>query len=232
MLRSRQVRFAPSTARGFSLIEMMVSVVIGMIVAAGAVTLIVAISRSNSENIQATRLNQELRALSSVIGDEIKRARRLHDPIAFVGQVGTNPGTFDNVDFSTAGCLLYGYQDLPLSDGTVAEDAGNNYEAIYLKSGSIVFARDSSAVTCSTDGQALNSSQLTVTGLTFSCVTTNGTTLTDPTTYDATKFTGQTCNQINMTLKAKLSTGDTYEKTIERSYVQQIFIRSGAAKSS
>ncbi len=35
-----------------------------------------------------------------------------------------------------------------------------------------------------------------------------------------------------MTLTAKLTSGDVYEKTITHTYVQQIFIRSGAVKTS
>jgi len=74
------------SARGFSLIELMISVTIGLIVAAGAVKLIVAIDQANSETIQSTRLTQELRSLAAVIAADIKRAQRLHDPIAAVAQ--------------------------------------------------------------------------------------------------------------------------------------------------
>src|ERR1700746_1214039 len=76
-------------SRGFSLIELMISVTIGLIVMAGAVSLIVSIDQSNSESIQSTRLTQELRALAGVIADDLKRTKRLYDPIADVAQGST-----------------------------------------------------------------------------------------------------------------------------------------------
>ena len=224
---------ARAPARGFSLVELMVATVIGMIVAAGAVALIVAISRSNSETIQATRINQELRALASVIGDEIKRSRRLHDPITLVGQGGVNNGTFDFIDTSTPGCIVYGYQDATLSDTSVTA-AVNNYQSIYLSNGSIVFARDTSVVTCTTAGITLNSTQLTITSLVFKCVTTNGTNISDlANTSAANPATVQeSCSEIDLTLSAKLLSGDPYTNSITHTYVQQVFVRSGAAKTS
>jgi len=147
--------------RGFSLIEMMVSIFIGMLVALGAVSLIVSIDSANSETIQSSRIDQEMRALASVIADEIKRARRLHDPITYVGQGGTNSGTFDTVDTSTAGCILYGYQDATLDSAAATQDFVNNYEAIYLSTtggfGSVIFAKGTSALYCTTAGKTLNS---------------------------------------------------------------------------
>jgi len=221
--------------RGFSLIEMMVAVVIGMIVMGGAVSVIVAIDQANTETIQSTRINQELRALASVIGDEIKRARRMHDPLFYVGQSGT-AATFDIVNTATAGCIVYGYQDAPLNDSTTS--AVNNYEAIYLKTtggvGSVVFVKDTAPVGCTTDGKTLNSTQLNVTDLKFFCVSTDGTNVSDVANTSAADTTTvqESCSEIDMSLTAKLSSGDKYEKTISRTYVQQIFIRSGAAKTS
>jgi prepilin-type N-terminal cleavage/methylation domain-containing protein len=238
MLTMRRGQRAIRLARGFSLIEMMVAIVIGMIVAAGAVSLIVAIDRANSETIQAARINQELRALASVIGDEIKRARRLHDPVAGVGQGSATNGTFDFVDTSTAGCIVYGYQDATLNDDTAAASAAvSNFSAIYLDANSnIVLARDTSPVTCTTAGTILNSSQLKVVanGLTFRCVTTNGTSVSDVanTTAADTTQVQETCNQIDMVLSAKLTSGDPYTNSITHTYVQQVFIRSGAVKTS
>jgi len=208
------------------------------------VLLIVAIDRSNSETIQATRINQELRALSSVIGDEIKRARRLHDPVAAVGQGAATNGTFDFVDTSTAGCIVYGYQDTPLSDAVDNEEYLNNFEAIYLSTtngvGSVVFAKLSETGTTNaplgcTNGAntgkgatpiALTSPQLNVTALTFSCVTLVGTKITNALTNSA------SCNQVDMSITATLLSGDTYTKKISHTYVQQVFIRSGAVKTS
>jgi Tfp pilus assembly protein PilW len=242
------------SVRGFSLIEMMVSIVIGMIVVAGAITLIVAIDRSNSETIHATRVNQELRALASVIGDEIKRARRLHDPVANVGQGATSHAAFDYIDTSTAGCIVYGYQDVPLSDGTANNEYENYYQAIYrTTSGALKFAQlkktktemddaaaaagagfdpTSLALGCTDSANAgativtLASPQLNVTALSFKCVTLVAGNVVTATSKSA------SCSQIDMAITAKLASGDTYEKNIPHTYVQQVFVRSGAVKTS
>ncbi len=173
--------------RGFSLIEMMVSIFIGMLVALGAVSLVVAIDGANSETIQAARIDQEMRALASVIADEIKRARRLHDPISNVGQGGTLAGTFDTVDTSTAGCIVYGYQDDSLDSAAATQEYWNNFESIYLANGSVNFAKlreqstANSPLGCTTAANShattiaqLNSGQLNITALTFACVVVNG----------------------------------------------------------
>lgn len=124
---------------GFSLIELMISVTIGLIVAAGAVSLVVAIDQSNSETIQATRLTQELRSLAGVIADDIKRTQRLYDPIADVGQGNTAncPSTAPTTPaqpcytFSTdptgataTQCVTYGYT------GTTSGNTVYNYRSI------------------------------------------------------------------------------------------------------
>lgn len=127
-------------ARGFSLIELMISVLIGMIVVAGAVSLIVAIDRSNSETIQSTRLTQELRSLAAVIADDVKRTRRIDDPIAMVGQgttkaCATTPVTPAQPCYqitttakvaSVPTCLTYGYS------GTTSSRTLYNYRSARL----------------------------------------------------------------------------------------------------
>lgn len=137
----------PGSSRGFSLIEMMISVTIGLIVAAGAVTLIVAIDRSNTETIQATRLTQELRALSGVIADDVKRTRRIDDPIAKVAQGVTKacptatapvlpsepcyPMTTTTKVSGVPTCITYGYT------GTTGSRTLFNYRSVRLNGNNV-----------------------------------------------------------------------------------------------
>ena len=51
-----------------------------------------------------------------------------------------------------------------------------------------------------------------ITGLTFSC----------------TPATKTSCSEIDMTLRGQLTSGDTFTKSIIRTVVQPIFVRSGA----
>jgi len=146
----KTMRSFPIVSTGFSLIELMVSVTIGLIVAAGAVTLIVAIDRSNSEMIQSTRLTQELRALATVIADDFKRTRRINDPVAMVGQgstktcptpTSTKPATPSQPCYSIGTsltvsgidtCLFYGYS------GTASTGSVFNYRAVRLSGSNLV----------------------------------------------------------------------------------------------
>lgn len=260
--RNARLSVSRRSARGFSLIELMVSITIGMIVAAGAVYLIVAIDQSNSETIQTTRVHQELVTLSSVMADDIRRARRLHDPVTYVGQSATSNAAFDFIDTSTANCIVYGYQDTPLSDAVADEDYKNYYQAIYLTTtngvGAVHFAQlevdpaamatylSASPTNKATDlalgctdsantGKGatvvtLSSSQLNISsnGLTFSCLTTTSTSVTASSTNSA------SCDEIDMSITAKLQSSDFYTTTSRPAYtyVQQIYIRSGAVKTT
>jgi Tfp pilus assembly protein PilW len=228
---------------------MMVSIVIGMIVALGAVSLIVAIDRSNSETIQSTRLNQELRSIAAVISNDLKRARRIDDPIAKVGQ-GTNACAttasepcFGIGPTPTAdpACITYGYS------GTSGSTNTKNYRAIRRAVdasgiGSIVLAADTSAVDCTSAGTQLNSAQVDITGL---CLAYNTGVVNPPVTGNLVGTTCPVCTsssclctggaaavpavgteEVDVCIAGRLRTGDTYTQTITRSILQPVFIRS------
>lgn len=210
---------AGSVMRGFSLIEMMVAMAIGLIVMAGAITVIVAISQSNSETIQSTRLTQELRALATVIANDIKRARHLNDPLAKVGQgapcqpstepcyVLTPAYAAPPLPAATAPCLTYGYT------GTTSSPGAYNYRAIGRSGspGSVVLYQQTTAPygACpNAGGQALNSPQIDITDLTFTRVAPG---------------------QVDLSITGQLRTGSASMNAIRRTFVQPVFIRSGKA---
>jgi prepilin-type N-terminal cleavage/methylation domain-containing protein len=68
-------------ARGFSLVEMMVALALGLIVVTAVLALVLSIIRSNRQTLQSTRLNQELRATLAVIASDLRRARGVADPL-------------------------------------------------------------------------------------------------------------------------------------------------------
>jgi prepilin-type N-terminal cleavage/methylation domain-containing protein len=94
--------------RGFSLVEMMVALALGLIVVAAVIALVVSIIRSNRQTLQSTRLNQELRATLSVIANDMRRARSVEDPMTMAMQVGGNP--YRAMDTATDGCMVYAYE--------------------------------------------------------------------------------------------------------------------------
>src|SRR5664279_3838021 len=60
--------------RGFTLIELMISIVIGLIILAAVLGMFVSMIKSDSDNLKAIRLNHELRAAMSLITRDIRRA--------------------------------------------------------------------------------------------------------------------------------------------------------------
>lgn len=59
---------------GLSMIELMISITIGLIVVSGVISMFVSTVTSNAENLKMTRLNQELRAVMDVMVQDIRRA--------------------------------------------------------------------------------------------------------------------------------------------------------------
>ena len=59
---------------GFTLIELMISIVIGLIILAAVIGMFVTMIKSDNDNLKAIRINQELRAAMSLITRNIRRA--------------------------------------------------------------------------------------------------------------------------------------------------------------
>ncbi|HEX7917240.1 MAG TPA: prepilin-type N-terminal cleavage/methylation domain-containing protein [Rudaea sp.] len=215
---------------GFSLIELMISIVIGMIVVGGAISLIVAINQSNSETIQSTRLTQELRALASVVADDVKRMRFIEDPAAMVGQGTTTACPTASAASVIQPCyavtvtncpgLSYGYS------GTTSDQSLYNYHQVRL---------DRTTGRVSLDYLTLNPTGVTTvanlptSSALQSCPITNSTTavlsssqikITDLT------FTVVSANEIDLSVTGSLVSGDSYTNSISRTFKQPIFIRS------
>lgn len=141
--------------RGFTLVEMMVAMALGLIVVAAVLAFIFSLIRANSSTVLDTRLNQELRATMAVIASEITRARAIQDPIAAVGHGAggidyNNDGVVDAADATvpqvlvedfngaTASCVRYAYHDGSAlvfraiylgADGTVGIDSAASQAA-------------------------------------------------------------------------------------------------------
>ena len=124
MLTRRLAAASPAKIAGFTLIEMMVAIVLGMLVVGAVLAFIVSLVRANSETVLSTRLNQELRATMALISNDVRRARGLMDPIAAVGKGGVVANPYSTIDLSTANCMRYSYAET--TGGTT------NYRAVRL----------------------------------------------------------------------------------------------------
>lgn len=187
-------------ARGFSLVELMVALVVGLIVIGAVLALILSIMRANNQNIQVTRLTQELRATSAVITSDIKRANGVADPLAEAKLAAANKlAGAPSVPTST--CVRYGY--MRESGGTYAA----TYRAISLSGGKVMLDEAATAAnaTCGA-GVQISSDQVTINDLTF-------------------VLAGR---RIDITIEGSLDNANPDVAAIRRQVSQTIFVRSVA----
>lgn len=102
-----QKRMAPagSLQQGFSLIELMISIGVGMIVVAGAMSMFGSTITNNRDMLASMRLNQDLSTVMTIINSELRRA-------GFGPDVEWDDVENDNATINlTAGgsCVLYSY---------------------------------------------------------------------------------------------------------------------------
>jgi len=194
---------------GFSLVELMVALVVGLVVVGAVLALVVAIMESNRETLQATRLNQELRATLAVIANDLRRARSVEDPLTVAMAAGGNP--YAAVSTATAGCVVYAY------DGAL----NGPWHLIKLDSGAVVLQGvGTRPVSCSPSGTPvrLGSDQVEITALTFTPTTT---TSTPPQPTDESLV-----REVTVTITGHLVDPNTGLAGISRTVSQTVFVRS------
>lgn len=110
---------------GFSLVELMISIVVGLIVIAGVISIFSSAIKSYSDNLKMTRLNQELRVVMDMMVRDIRRAGYWGNALSVAST--TNPNTFNTgtnrivvgspgnsnlgASGTSGGCILYAYDD-------------------------------------------------------------------------------------------------------------------------
>jgi len=117
----------PARVHGFSLIELMVSLVAGMIVAGAVIAFTVSTVQSSAEYVSATRLTQDLRSTIDYVGRELRRAGYDQDYMSQLAQVvgSTEQSNFSPIFLSGDGaCIVYAYDRLPGTPGDVDPENG------------------------------------------------------------------------------------------------------------
>jgi type IV pilus assembly protein PilW len=158
MLRKLRRAGSPAMATGFSLVELMVALVVGLIVIGAVLALVVSMMSANNQTIQVTRLTQELRATTAVIASDLKRAKGSDDPFA-AAVSGNDYATVDPAS-GNSNCLRDGY----------AGASGGGYHAIHLNASKkvVMVAADTFAgAACDADGEQLSSGQVDIDQLSF-----------------------------------------------------------------
>lgn len=121
--------------KGFSLIEMMIGLVAGLIVIGAVSSFTVTTLRATNQNTQSSRLTQDLRTAMTLVTRELRRAG--YDGAA-VTKLGSGASLSGYTTLSVAnGCLVYQYN----------RTAGNQYRAIRLNSNALEMATATAAMT-------------------------------------------------------------------------------------
>ncbi len=113
--------------QGFSLIELMIALVAGLIVIGAVLAFTLSSLRSNTQMVQAARLSQELRNSMDFISREFRRAGYDENALGYYSQttsgaVTTSPFAMLLVQPGTApdgACVIYAYDRQPGTAGTV-----------------------------------------------------------------------------------------------------------------
>jgi type IV pilus assembly protein PilW len=190
-------------AVGFSLVELLVAMALGLIVIGAVIALVLSIIQSNNQTIQTTRLTQELRATAAVIAADVRRARGAADPLAAAKQ--GNPfatifldGVANPPDGTTGSCLSYGY----------AGASGGGFHVIRRDTvnGKVLLGQASTAAgaDCNLVGERLSSDQINIESLTFA-------------------VSGR---QVTISLTGSLPNADPAVRGIRRTLSQTVFVRS------
>lgn len=162
----------PASA-GFSLVELMVGMAVGLILMAAMVALVISVLRTNADVVASARLTQEGRAIGEIMHREIKRARFNGLYLDFVGQGATPVNPFGPVTGADAtatlvddDCIKFAYD----ADDDGALDA-NEVKSFFLDGGAVYFSQASTyaAALCAAGNGAmrLSSPDVQVTGLNF-----------------------------------------------------------------
>jgi len=105
---------------GFSLIELMMSMTVGLLLTSGVITMFTGSLKNTNEFVLLTKLDQDLQGVMDLIASEIRRTG--YDGDSIDGD-DTNFGVENN---STSNCLLYSYDDK--SSGMLGmKDTGDYY---------------------------------------------------------------------------------------------------------
>lgn len=105
------------TSAGFSLIELMVALVAGLIVVGAVLSFTLSSLQANTEFVTTTRLTQELRANLNMVTEDLRRAGYDKDAIGFLARPATFTGFSqfatieinDDLDGTGNGCVVYAY---------------------------------------------------------------------------------------------------------------------------
>ena len=224
---------------GFSLVEMMVALVAGMIVVAAVIAFMMSSFSSNADYVRSTRLTQELRNTLDLAVRDLQRAGYDDDALLYLGNRSQSP--FSPILVS-GNCILYAYDRTYPNGGTTATgDPGgldlSNGEVRGLRLSEVTNVNGQSvgvieyAVSSGTTRPTCGGSTATYSAMPAAC---NGTSLwcplSDASTIDIDAFTitnttntatgsGNSMGQrrIDLTLTGRIAGATDFDRTVRSS---------------
>lgn len=153
---------------GATLVELMVSVTIGLFLLSGLLAFVVNNLEGNARIVKATKLNSSMRTLMTFMADDIRRAGTWNNAIVRIGSFDVNP--FEAVTpLGINPCILYRYdRDLDGALGTTA--ANDERYGFILDNGTVKMRGGSGTYTCTASAEwvaVTDPKDIRITALTF-----------------------------------------------------------------
>lgn len=189
IIAPRKWRSGVSSQLGVSVIEIMVSLVAGLIVVGSVLSFTVSTLQANTQNVEATRLNQDLRSALNLIGGELKRAGWDENAVRVVDNLSGYTSPFRGIAVGTSvsanDCIVYGYDNSGGTAGTVQAGEVRAFRRVVVDGvGVIEVHRGGGTAVPACDGTAA-----TYTSFPPSCSTANWCAFTDPRVVNVTALT-------------------------------------------
>lgn len=222
----------PGRVSGFSLVEMLIALAVGLVVVSGVIGIYVSTLKSNSDNLKMLRLNQELRVAMDMMVRDIRRA-------GFRGDGATAPlpidpstfnpfaseGTINNLTIRGAGngspndCITFTYDatalnPTPSGPGIVEDDDKFAYWRDVVSGVGVIKARNGGtalADSCDPDSQSItNPKQVNITALTFTITLT-------PVPVTGVSGVDRIIRYVTITVTGQLVSDSSVERTLTES---------------
>jgi prepilin peptidase dependent protein B len=183
---------------GVTLIELLIGMLIGLIVAAAGISVFITSLKGQADNIKLSRLNQDMRAMMDLMERDIRRAGFVtSDPTTNLAALQDNPffgattelavynpgstSTTGNITTTTGSCIVYAYNrdEDPNTDGVLDEISptvdDNERLGFRLNNGGDLEMRTSGTTNASCDDgawESITEAEVEITGLTFNLIST------------------------------------------------------------
>lgn len=181
---------------GLTLIEMLISMVIGLLIVGAVITMFISNVRSFRDTVAMTRLNQELRGVMTFVSDEVKRVGYSADPDIAA------PTFMDDLAVS-AGCIRYAYDEN--ENGALDGDERFGFQ---LNANAIRWTNDVTTVDCSGGNAWQDITDTNIANITAFSITPNPLVAITAGTVSVYQIT------VTLTGEAELSDGSTASRTI------------------